>query len=169
LALFPVACGGGKAASRSTPTTTTAVHRSEAMTIKVTSVTTQNRAYSQSPKVRTVGDRIEFANDLRNTAPRFGKRANAKIGTDEGTITYTSKTSARMEGVATLPDGTILFKGQVTVLPNNTVTIPVVGGTGSYEDASGSLLVGAVMTAKGAKQAQNTYRLLIDSAPGPVA
>ena len=50
------------------------------------------------------------------------------------------------------------------MLPNNSITVPVVGGTGKYENASGTLLVGA-----GSKRSPNTYHLVIAGVPGPVA
>ncbi len=173
LALLPAACGGKAsstpAASTTTPAPRPAAPRPVAITIKVVSVRKHNRVYSKTPAVTTAGDRVEFSDELRNTVPRFGKGTNETVGTDAGTITYTSTTTARMEGSATLPDGSILFKGDVTVHPDNSVTIPVIGGTGSYEDATGLLHVGTVLDGTGAKRAHNTYELFIGAGRGPIA
>ena len=167
LGLLPVAlaaCGGGSTASPAKSTTTTKASSTQAFTIRVTSVVKTTRSHRQSPKVTTPGDRVEFVDDLLNTVPRFGKGVNEKIGSDKGTMTFTSTNTATMKGVATLPDGTIVFQGAVTVLPNNRLTVPVTGGTGKYEHASGTLLVGA-----GVKRATNTYTLLVAGAQGPIA
>ena len=165
LPLMLAACGGGSTASAPPKSTaTTAAPSTKSLTITVTSVVTASRAHRQSPKVMTPGDSIDFADELLNTAPRFGKAANEKIGSDKGTMTFTSQSTATMKGVATLPDGTIVFQGDVTVLPNNRVTVPVTGGTGTYLHASGTLLVGA-----GTTRATNTYRLVIGTIQGPIA
>jgi len=53
----------------------------------------------------------------------------------------------------------------MTPVANNSVTVPIVGGTGAYENATGTLLVGA-----GTKRALNVYRIVLDGIPaGPVA
>jgi hypothetical protein len=169
LGLAPLAlaaCGGGgtTASAPDEPSAPVAAPGPKAMTLTVISVQTAARSHDRAPKGRSAGDRIEFANTLRNTTPRFGKGANERIGSDAGTMTFTSKSTARMKGVATLPDGTIDFEGAVTVLPNDTVTVPVVGGTGTYANASGTLLVGS-----GNGQAPNTYRIVVGGTRGPVA
>ncbi len=107
-----------------------------------------------------------FEDVLLNATPQFGKGANEQVGTDSGTMTFTSSRTAQMEGVTTLPGGTISFKGEVTVLPNSNLSVPVVGGTGKYANASGTLLVGS-----GSKRAPNTYSLVLagTAAAGPVA
>jgi hypothetical protein len=169
LGLAPLAlaaCGGGgtTASTPAKPAAPEATPSPRAITITVLSVQTAARSLDRAPKGTSAGDRIEFVNTLRNTSPRFGKGAHAKIGSDTGTMTFTSKSTARMKGVATLPDGTIDFEGAVTVLPNDTVTVPIVGGTGTYANASGTLLVGS-----GEQEAANTYRIVVGGMRGPVA
>src|SRR5205814_9169862 len=102
--------------------------------------------------------------NLLDAVPSFGKAANAQVGSDKGTMTFTGAHTARLEGEAVLPDGKITFAGDVTLAPKNSITVPVTGGTGKYENASGTLLVGA-----GSKRAPNTYKLVINGIPGPVA
>jgi hypothetical protein len=167
LGLLPLtlaACGGSTSASSPPKSTTSAKASTKAVTIKVTSVVKTTLSHRQSAKVTTPGDRVDFVDDLLNTAPRFGKGTNEKVGSDAGTMTFTSKSTATMKGVATLPDGKIRFDGAVTVLPNNTVTVPVTGGTGTYKNASGTLLVGS-----GTVRATNTYTLVIAGIQGPIA
>jgi len=166
LCLLPLAVAACGASTRPAPPKAAASNApaAKAYTIRVTSVVRSTRTHHKSAQVTTPGDRIDFQDDLLNTAPRFGKAANAKIGSDKGTMTFTSAHTATMTGVATLPDGTIRFDGVVTVLPNKWATVPVTGGTGKYHDASGTLLVGS-----GVRRAINTYTLLVDGLQGPVA
>lgn len=167
LCLLPLAlaaCGGGSKAPASQKPAASGTPTTKAYTIEVTSVVRSTQAHRASAQVTTPGDRIDFQDDLLNTAPRFGKAANAKVGSDTGTMTFTSAHTATMKGVATLPDGTIHFNGTVTVLPDNRVTVPVTGGTGKYHNASGTLLVGS-----GVQRATNTYTLLVDGIQGPAA
>jgi hypothetical protein len=165
LPLVLAACGAAhRAATPAKPAAPANVPSTKALTIKVTSVVKSSRSHRRSATVTTPGDRVDFVDVLLNTAPRFGKGSNEQIGSDKGTMTFTSSTTATMKGIATLPDGTIHFEGDVTVLPNNRVTVPVIGGTGSYAHASGTLLVGS-----GAARATNTYTLVISSIQGPIA
>jgi len=167
LGLVPVAlaaCGGTAVKGATPPVAKTQQHAATAVTIEVTSVVTSTKAHQAKAKATTAGDRIEFRDVLLNFKPQFGKHVNERIGSDNGTMTFTSKTTARLDGVARLPDGQIRFSGDVTVLADNTITVPVVGGTGRYQHASGTLHVGA-----GSKRSRNTYKLLIESIPGPIA
>jgi hypothetical protein len=164
LALLLAACGGGSTVSPpAKPAASATATKTKAITIQVTSVVTTTRSHRQSPKVTTAGDRVDFEDVLLNAEPRFGRATNAAVGSDKGTMTFTSKSTARMHGVATLPDGKIIFAGEVTVLPNNTITVPITGGTGTYANASGTLLARS-----GTKQSRNTYTLLV-GVPGPIA
>jgi hypothetical protein len=138
--------------------------KTKPVTISVVSVVKSSRARNKSPKVVTAGDNVTFVDVLFNTAPKFGKGANEQVGSDSGVLTFTSPHSARMQGVATLPDGTISFNGRVTVLPNKELIVPIVGGTGTYANATGTLLVGT-----GSKRALNTYALFLPASVGPIA
>jgi hypothetical protein len=166
LALLPAllgACGGESApAPPAKPAAADAGERT--LTITVVSVVTKSRSQRRSPTAWTAGDRIQFEDDLLNAEARFGRAANAKVGTDAGTMTFTSPSTATMKGVATLPDGTIVFDGTVTRLANGTVSIPVTGGTGAYENATGT-----VVARTGTKRSRNVYRLVLGGEPAPVA
>ena len=166
LPLALASCGSGgtaskapvKPASQATPATSTT------LTIKVVSVMTSTRTHDALPKGTSSGDNVTFADVLLNVGSQFGKFANQEVGTDSGTMTFTGTHTARMDGVTTLPGGTISFSGAVTVLPDNRLAVPIVGGTGKYAHASGTLLVGP-----GSKRAPNTYSLTLGGSPGPVA
>jgi hypothetical protein len=169
LGLLPAAlaaCGGGGGAGTTAATTTTpAQTHHKSVTLRITSVVTSTKAHAQSPSQPTAGDRVTFTDRLLNAVSgQFGKGQNEVVGSDEGTMTFTSASSARLDGVAHLPDGDIRFSGPVTVLANKSVVVPVVGGTGTYKRATGTLLVGT-----GTKTSANTYRLVIEGVPGPVA
>ncbi len=169
LCLLPLAlaaCGSGTSSgtTAAATTTTAATHHTKSVTIKVTSIVKSTHAHRRSTKVTTAGDKVDFVDVLVNATPQFGKNTNERVGSDTGTMTFTSKNTARLDGVASLPDGTISFSGLVTVLADNSITVPVVGGTGKYTNASGTLHVGA-----GNKQSPNTYNLVIEGVPGPVA
>jgi hypothetical protein len=163
LALALAACGSTSSSSPA-KSTTAAKQPPKALTISVTSVVTTTRATDHPPKGTSKGDTVDFGDVLLNAAPQFGMDKNATVGSDKGRMTFTSKSTAKMNGVAKLPDGTIVFRGVVTVLPNNTITIPVIGGTGKYANASGTLLVGS-----GTKTARNTYTLYVVGQSGPIA
>jgi hypothetical protein len=160
------ACGGGKTAATTTPSTTVATAPTS-LTIVVNSVALTSIAHDQPPKGASKGDSITFTDTLRNTSgSQFGKAAAAAVGSDEGKMSFTSKTTARLMGIATLPDGTIDFNGAVVVNSDGTISVAVVGGTGKYAHATGSLKVG-----KGTKTALNTYVLNFPGTTdvGPVA
>jgi hypothetical protein len=169
LVLAPLAlaaCGGGKTAATTTQSTTVAAAPTS-LTIVVNSIALTSVSHDQPPKGASKGDSIVFTDTLRNsTGAQFGKAAAADVGSDKGTMSFTSKTTARLMGTATLPNGTIDFNGAVVVNSDGTISVAVVGGTGKYAHATGSLKVG-----KGTKKALNTYVLNFPGTTdvGPVA
>jgi hypothetical protein len=164
LPLVLAACGSGGTAASTAGTTTTAAPAEKAVTIRVNSVVTTQKQYDVPPRGTSAGDRIVFTDTLVNVAPQFGKAAKARVGTDRWTMTFTSAHSARVAGEAVLPDGKIRFAGPLTPGATNGLTIPVVGGTGRYAQASGVLVVGS-----GTSSSLNVYRLVIGTIPGPAA
>ena len=131
------------------------------LTIRVVSVSTVLREVDGAPKGPSTGDRVIFRDTLRNAVRQFGKPKGAKVGSDRGVMTFTSANTARFDGSARLPGGTIRLKGDVIPLSENSLAIPVTGGTGRYAGARGVLVVGP-----GTKQALNVYQLKL---PGTVA
>jgi hypothetical protein len=135
----------------------------DTLVIKVTSVTVTGTPISKDkpPKGASKGDTVVFRDTLVNAAAQFGKKVGAKVGTDAGTMTFTSKTSARFKGLATLPGGTLTLDGPVvSTSDGKSIVIPITGGTGRYKNAHGSVLVGP-----GNKRALNTYTLTFPIAP----
>jgi hypothetical protein len=135
--------------------------QAESLTIQVTSVVIKVTAIDKKPKGTSKGDRVIQRNKLINAVRQFGKPKGARVGTDEGTVTFTSAHTNRYDGVARLPDGTIRVKGAVRLLLGGGIRIPIVGGTGRYAAATGVLDVAA-----GDERVLNVYRLTL---PGNVA
>ena len=131
------------------------------MTIQVTSVVITIKPIDKRPKGTSTGDLIVYRDKLLNAVPQFGKRKGARVGTDQGTMTFTSPTTARFEGKASLPGGSVRIKGNVTPIAGGGLEIPVVGGTGRYAAATGTLTVGP-----GEKRVLNVYKLTL---PGTIA
>jgi Dirigent-like protein len=137
-----------------------AVAQAETLTIKVTSVVVAIKPFDKAPKGTSAGDRIVYRDRLLNAAQQFGKAKGKPVGTDRGTMTFTSAHTARFNGTAKLPGGSVRIKGTVLPVAGGGIRIPVAGGTGRYKSAKGTLTVGP-----GEKRALNTYRLTL---PGTV-
>jgi allene oxide cyclase-like protein len=135
--------------------------QAETLTIQVTSVVVKFTSLDRNPKGTSAGDRVVQRNKLLNTVRQFGKVKGTHVGSDEGTITFTSAHSERYDGVARLPGGMLKVKGVVRLLVGGGIRIPVVGGTGRYKGATGMLYVG-----EGENRALNVYRITL---PGNVA
>jgi hypothetical protein len=110
------------------------------------------------PKGSSKGDTVVYRDRLMNAVAQFGRKKGARVGSDRGTMTFTSAHRARFDGRARLPGGTLTLKGRVIALPNNAFAIPVTAGTGDYTGAKGYLVVA------GGKTALNVYRLTISAA-----
>ncbi len=131
-----------------------ATAQAETVTIRVTSVLVSMKPIDTKPKGTSKGDRIVYRDTLENAVPQFGKKTGAKVGSDHGTMTFTSAHTARFDGTARLPGGTVRIKGPVRALTSSILQVPVVGGTGRYASAKGTLTVGP-----GEKRALNVYEL----------
>jgi hypothetical protein len=127
--------------------------QAKTITFSVTSVSISIKPTDLPPKGTSKGDTIQQRNRLLNTSARFGRPKGAVVGSDHGTMTFTSAHAASYSGVVVLPGGTVKLKGTVVSLAGMLV-IPVVGGTGRFAHAHGSLLVGS-----GRNRTLNTYRL----------
>jgi hypothetical protein len=133
----------------------------ETLTIKVTSVSVKLTQKDKPPKGASKGDTVVFEDNLLNAAAQFGKKVGAKVGTDRGTMTFTSKNAAFFNGLATLPGGTVNLDGKVSAgADGKSLVIPVKGGTGRYKGATGFVLVGP-----GDKRSLNTYTLTFPTTP----
>jgi hypothetical protein len=134
--------------------------QAEKLTISVTSVSVSSKMTDRPPKGSSKGDTIRSSDRLVNATPQFGKAKGAVVGSDHGTMTFTSAHSATFSGVAILPGGTLVLSGKVIALTGQSLAIPVTGGTGRYAQAKGFLVVGP-----GEKQALNTYALTLPGTP----
>jgi hypothetical protein len=133
----------------------------ETLTIQVTSVVIKITPIDKKPKGNSKGDQIVYLDKLLNAVRQFNKPKGARVGTDRGTMTFTSAHTARFDGSATLPGGSVRIKGNVRAVAGGGIQIPVAGGTGRYAAATGTLTVGP-----GENSALNVYRLTL---PGTVA
>jgi hypothetical protein len=132
--------------------------QAETITFSVTSVSLSVKQTDLPPKGASKGDTIVYRDRLLNTTRRFGRPKGAVVGADHGTLTFTSAHTARFSGTAVLPDGTLRLAGGVTPLGSGVLRFRVVGGTGRYAKATGSVLVG-----NGEKRALNTFTLNVPS------
>jgi Dirigent-like protein len=134
--------------------------QAETLTIQLTSVVVKVRSIDTDPKGTSAGDRVIQRNKLLNTVRQFGKAKGTHVGSDQGTVTFTSSHTERYDGVTHLPGGTLKVKGAVRLILGGGIRIPVVGGTGRFKQASGMLYV-----AQGENRALNVYRITL---PGHV-
>jgi hypothetical protein len=133
----------------------------ETLTIRVTSAVITIKPIDVKPKGTSKGDRIVQRNRLTNAVRQFKKPTGTLVGYDQGTMTFTSPRTARFDGTTRLPGGTLRVEGDVRPTASGGLTIPVVGGTGRYASATGTLTVGP-----GDRKVLNTYTLTL---PGNVA
>lgn len=128
-------------------------------TITVISVTMSVHRVDRLPKGVSDGDTVSSTDRLLNKTSQFGKPSGARVGSDRGRFTYTSTHSATYAGEASLPGGTVTVRGAVLVRADGREMIPIVGGSGRYEGATGFVTIGP-----GAKRAVNVYDLTLPGA-----
>jgi hypothetical protein len=138
-----------------------AVAAAATQTIAVTSVTVSMKTHDIGPKGASKGDTIEYRDRLVNATAQFGRKKGVVVGTDSGTMTFTSAHTAIFKGKAVLPGGTLTLSGPVYSTSGGLV-VPVTGGTGAFAHVHGTLLVGA-----GKDRVPNTYHL--SRVTGPLA
>lgn len=108
--------------------------------IQLVTKTISTRETDTPPKGPSVGDKLHERTRLFNEVPQFGKPAGAAVGQDRGTLTLVSRTTLRIDGVTTLPGGTLILRGIVrTNRRNQEFIAPVVSGTGRFAGARGTL------------------------------
>ena len=130
-----------------------AASANRSIVIRLRSVSTSGSIKDKPPKGLSKGDVYSGRSRLLNVVPQFGKGAGATVGTDVSTLTVTSRTMGIVSGVATLPGGTLRFEG--TGRLGSSDPIRVVGGTGRFAGAHGTLVSG------GGNSPLNTYRLTL--------
>jgi hypothetical protein len=104
------------------------------------------------PPVGGVGDTYVSSLTLKNTGiAQLGMGARDKVGTMQFTYTIRKqclgalnrkcKATADFNTVTRLPGGTVTANGKAISIATPTIMIPVVGGTGRYKGASGSVSI----------------------------
>jgi hypothetical protein len=129
------------------------------LVVRLVSITTSTRVDDKPPRGPTAGDRIFQTSRLLNAVPQFGKARNAVVGSDRGILTFTSPSTARLDVTATLPGGTLRVRGPLRMLRDGSQRYPVVGGTGRFAGARGTVTVGASSGTR--PRASNVYRLTL--------
>jgi len=123
--------------------------------IRLVSTTTSNRLLDKAPRGASVGDKVFTTSRLANAVGQFGRAQGAVVGSDRGTLTIVAPRAVLADGTATLPGGTIRFHGRIA--GQSAQTIPVVGGTGRFANARGTLT--ATPISRNGLKSSNVYRL----------
>jgi hypothetical protein len=124
--------------------------------IQLLSIETSQRITDVDPKGNSTGDKWYSTSRLQNLAPQFGLPKGAVVGTDRGTMTVLGPTSASLDSTTKLPGGTLRVRGRVRLRPQGGLIFPVVGGTGLFAGARGTL---TILGQKDPKRAANIYAL----------
>ncbi len=108
------------------------------------------------PPAGGVGDTYVSSLKLVNAGiAQLGKGARAKVGTMQFTYTIrkqctsftrTCVATADFNTVTTLPGGKVVANGKAISIANPTITIPVVGGTGHFAGARGTVTISPTST-----------------------
>jgi hypothetical protein len=123
------------------------------MVIRLKSVTLTTSREDVGPKGPSRGDTYTGRFRLLNVVAQFGREAGVAVGTERSTLVLTSNTTAVVHGVVALPGGTIVYGGKGRL--GSSAPIPVIGGTGAFARARGTLTVGI------GNSPLNTYRLTL--------
>ncbi len=91
--------------------------------------------------VVSAGDVIVSFDRLANAAGQFGRPRGAQVGHDRGRFTFVSDTRMRLDGWTTLPGGRLHVRGLVRKVRGEIVAIRVVGGSGTFAGARGTVTV----------------------------
>ena len=135
--LFVLAFVAAGSAQAATP----AAGSPAAVVITLKSISAGAAADDKPPKGVSRGDRLLLRSRLLNVRRQFGRPAGATVGRDQALLVMSSAKSGRIEGITTLPGGTIRFRGELG--PGGVAgPLSVTGGTGRYARARGTLIVG---------------------------
>jgi hypothetical protein len=128
------------------------------LTIKLRSVVQTTTANDVEPKGPSAGDRVTVTDRLYNLVAQFGKPKGALVGRDTATVTVLAgNQGVDVRGVTTLPRGTIRTRGRISFGASGW-RVPVVGGSGRFSGARGSVAVDEPPT-RG--HARNIFRLIL--------
>jgi hypothetical protein len=87
--------------------------------------------------VYTKGDTVRGTDSLRNAARQFNRPKGAVVGIDRYVITAVAYQELKVDFVTSLPGGTVHARAEGR--SGSKPEIPVVGGTGRYAGARGSI------------------------------
>ncbi len=107
--------------------------------IRLVSLTTSSDTTDRPPAGPSAGDSETSTSRLSNAVAQFGKPKGAVVGKDSGTARY-GRAGATLNLLTRLPGGTLRVRGAIVLL-NNAFVAPVVGGTGAFAGARGTLRV----------------------------
>jgi Dirigent-like protein len=135
------------------PVTGSAARSRLVFTVKTTQGPTTAHPH---PPAGGVGDTYVSSLKLKNAGlSQLGKKARASVGTMQFTYTIrkqctsftrTCVATADFDAVTTLPGGTVVADGKRISISGQTITIPVVGGTGRYKGARGTVTISPTVT-----------------------
>jgi hypothetical protein len=130
--------------------------------IQLVSVTVQGKMLADAPPkgLASAGDRFSDRSRLLNAAPQFGRKRGAVVGSDSTTWRYISATTIAIRAKVKLPGGTLTIRGRMRVDDTPGFVLPVIGGSGAYARARGTITVGPLPNGR----ASNVYRLTYPAA-----
>lgn len=131
LAAVAVGAGPAAAAGRAASAETVVIHVKSVLTGRSVEDVAPKNAFGK-------GDEVVMSDTLSNVLPQFGKPKGARIGADVARVTYVREGVSRIVGVTTFPDGTVRIEGTLTTTG---ARVRVVGGTGRYAGATGTVAV----------------------------
>jgi hypothetical protein len=134
-----------------------AAGRSAATVVSVISTATSEQQHDTGKKGPSVGDYVVMTDRLTNAVRQFGKPRGAVVGTDRAVERLIAGGGVRIEGTTKLPGGTVRVSGLLRTDAQGRANAPVVGGTGRYDGATGTLTV--VNLTSAGNVALNVYSL----------
>ena len=87
------------------------------------------------------GDVIVSFDRLTNASAQFGRPKGARVGHDRGRFTFLTQTQMHVDGWTTLPGGRLHVRSLVRKVRGEIVAMKVVGGSGAFAGARGTVTV----------------------------
>jgi Dirigent-like protein len=109
----------------------------------------------KAPLGTSKGDTIQTTNVLSNAVAQLGLAKGAVVGSDAGRATNVDAVPMTVDVLVRLPKGTLHVRGRSRAVGQTRVA-PVVGGTGQFKGAAGTLTVAPIAHSA---DSLNTYRL----------
>jgi hypothetical protein len=116
---------------------------SKSVTLRILVVPVTRNVKDLPPKTfnlgeKSPGDTISGTSILRNAVRQFGKPKGARVGTSRFVEVWLTPKRLSIDAVGRLPGGTVHVHG-VGSIETNRPKVPIVGGTGVYAGATGSV------------------------------